>query len=123
MKLKGTFQIINWDESTISNNDDGSKNTMATVTQKYTGDLQGESTVNYLLSYQVNGDACFVGFETITCTIENNRHSLTIKHDGQFSAGKAKGNFIIINATDKLLVNQKGNFESTENGMASYQLN
>jgi hypothetical protein len=121
MQLKGTFQITDWKEADEKLFDDGGKLTTATVSQDYSGEIIGKSEIKYLMHYEANGDASFIGFETIVGTIDDKPCELTLKHEGSFEAGKAQSQFSILNtSTDKKLVGMKGSFESAEGGQAHF---
>ena len=50
-KAKASFQIDNWDEKEIFETDDGSKVTRAQVSKSFSGELEGEGTVEWLMGY------------------------------------------------------------------------
>lgn len=122
--MKGTFQITSWDEKPYLEADDGSKKSHATITQSYSGDIEGSSELQYLMSYQSAGSAVFVGFEVINCTIQGKSGSFTVQHDGKFEAGIASSFFSIVtnSGTDELVdITGTGTFTSGEAGQAHYQ--
>jgi hypothetical protein len=124
--LNGIFQITGWDEKPYLENDDGSKQSHAKINQNYFGDLQGSSDIQYLMTYQMDGTAIFVGFETVTGTINGKTGSFVIQHTGKFEAGAATSNFAIVpNSGKNELTNISGNgfFISGENGQAKYEFN
>ena len=122
-QLNGTFQITGWDEAPYNENNDGSKQTNAKITQNYLGDIEGSSELQYLMSYSSNGAAIFVGLETLSCTIKGKSGNFVIKHNGKFEAGVASSDFIIVpdSGTDELVgISGTGTFKSGENGQANY---
>ncbi|MDR7121072.1 DUF3224 domain-containing protein [Rheinheimera soli] len=120
-QLKGSFQITDWKESINKSFDDGAKLSKALVSQTYSGDITGSSEVQYQLSYETTGDACFNGFEFISGTIGDTPCKLTLKHDGTFEKGIAKSQFgIVSSATHPEWVGVTGFFTSTEGGQANY---
>ena len=122
-QLNGTFQITGWDETPYNENNDGSKQTNAKITQNYSGDIEGSSELQYLMSYSSNGSAIFVGLEALSCTINGKSGSFVIKHNGKFEAGVAISDFIILpdSGTDTLVgISGAGTFKSGENGQANY---
>lgn len=121
MQLKGSFQITDWQESIDKSFDDGAKLSKALVSQTYSGDITGSSEVQYQLSYETTGDACFNGFEFISGTIGDTPCKLTLKHDGTFENGVAKSQFVIVSsATHVELLGVIGGFTSGEAGQANY---
>ena len=50
--MKGTFQITGWDEIPYVENENGSKQSHAKITQNYSDSIEGSSELQYLMSYQ-----------------------------------------------------------------------
>src|SRR5829696_8306930 len=62
---KSRFAIQSWDEKPYDEGDNLPKLTRASVTKTFTGDLEGEGRVEYLMMYRSNGSATFIGLERI----------------------------------------------------------
>lgn len=123
--MRGKFQITGWDETAYYENDDGSKQCLAKITQAYSGDISGTSELQYLMSYQSSGIALFVGFEQVNATINTKSGSFVLQHNGKFESGVASSDFIIVPQSgrgDLEGINGAGSFKSTENGQANYEL-
>lgn len=117
--MKGSFQIVAWNETEKQNIEEGLKLAVAEVKQHYSGDIQGSSEIHYQLFYSQNGNAHFVGFEIIT--ISNRTASLTLQHTGRFTNGIASSDFIVIHSTlTSIPVGSTGHFDSTDGGKANY---
>src|SRR5438874_11684434 len=63
---KARFAIKSWDEKAYSEGQDLPKLTRASVTKTFTGDIEGEGQVEYLMMYRSDGSATFVGLERVT---------------------------------------------------------
>ncbi|NOX75029.1 MAG: DUF3224 domain-containing protein [Gammaproteobacteria bacterium] len=123
--LKGVFQITNWDESPYHEGDDGSKLSHAKIKQSYSGEIEGTSETQYLMSYQSPTSAVFVGHETVTGKTASKSGSFVIQHNGTFENGVAKSTFQIILGSGRdgfIGIEGDGYFESTENGQSNYTL-
>ena len=59
------FAINNWDERPYSEGQDLPRLTRASVTKTFTGDIEGEGQVEYLMMYRSDGSATFVGLERV----------------------------------------------------------
>jgi hypothetical protein len=59
------FSIKKWDEKPYSEGEDRPRLTRAVVIKAYTGDIEGEGRVEYLMMYRGDGSASFVGLERI----------------------------------------------------------
>ncbi len=58
------FAIKHWDEKPYSEGKDLPKLTRGSVTKTFTGDIEGEGQVEYLMMYRSDGSATFVGGAT-----------------------------------------------------------
>lgn len=123
MQLTGQFQIEQWNETTDTSFEDGSKLNQAKIKQKYSGDIEGTSQVHYNLHYDSDVSSIFNGFEYIDCQINGNNCHLVLKHNGQFKDGVASSHFEVIKADGMHeLVGKAGYFEAAMGGQASYKL-
>ena len=59
------FAIKAWNETAYSENEGQPKLTRASVTKTYSGDIEGEAQVEYLMMYRGDGSASFVGLERV----------------------------------------------------------
>jgi hypothetical protein len=91
-----TFQIPGWDEKTYQDIGGGAKLTNAKVSQSYSGAIEGTSTIEYLMSYTVQGTANFVGLERVSATVSGKSGTFVIQHVGSFSEGKARSSWSIV---------------------------
>jgi hypothetical protein len=120
--LKGHFQIKDWQETTQSEHVQG-KRSLANVKLEYSGDIVGTSELQYLLSYQEDGCAEFVGFETIQASVKDNSGCLILRHVGRFVDGVANSQFEVIQSSiDDKLIGSNGDFTSGDNGQANYTI-
>lgn len=123
--MNGTFQITGWDETPYIEGDDGSKKSHAKITQTYSGTINGTSELQYLMSYQSEASAVFVGFEVITGEVNGKSGSFTLQHDGKFENGVASSQFTVVpnSGTEELAsIEGTGSFKSGESGKADYEL-
>ena len=120
--LTGHFQIKDWQETTQSEGKTG-KRSLANVKLEYTGHITGSSELQYLLSYQADGSADFVGFESVEASVDGISRSLVLRHLGRCVAGVASSQFEVIQSSiEDKLIGAKGSFTSGENGQAQYTI-
>jgi hypothetical protein len=60
-----TFKIEGWDEKPYAEIEGGRKLTQASVKQAFTGDVEGEGAVEWLMCYRPDETADFVGVQRI----------------------------------------------------------
>ena len=90
------FAIKNWDEKPYSEGPDLPKLTRASVLKSFTGDIEGESQVEYLMMYRSDGSASFVGLERVTARIGDKRGSFVLQRTGVFEGGQAKESYSVV---------------------------
>ncbi|GGB47609.1 DUF3224 domain-containing protein [Shewanella inventionis] len=123
--LKGVFQITQWDETPYAEHDDGSKQTIAHITQTYSGDITGTANICYVMSHQKDTTAVFSGLERLSVTTPEITGEIMLQHNGTFIAGVAQSQFSIIAGSGTQHLTDyigQGEFISTENGQAEYMV-
>ncbi len=97
-KAAGTFTVASWSEALITDVDGAGTTvgdayypdrgvTGADVSYTYTGDIEGTSTVTYLISYLAGGSAPVVGFERFEGSIAGHEGTCVFRHVGTQDAG------------------------------------
>lgn len=94
-KAKSQFKIESWEETPFSEDKNGPDLIRATVQQTYTGDIQGEGILEYLITTFNEDFSRFIGFERVTGTIDGHAGSFILNHDGTHEDGVAKSTFTI----------------------------
>ena len=84
------FSIKSWDEKPYSEGKDLPKMTRASVDKTFTGEIDGEGHVEYVMMYRSDGTAAFVGLERITGRIAGRNGSFVLQRAGVFEDGQAK---------------------------------
>ena len=90
------FTIKNWDEKPYGEGQDLPKLTRAAVTKTFTGDIEGEGQVEYLMMYRSDGSATFVGLERVVGHIAGKAGSFVLQRTGMFEGGLAKESYSVI---------------------------
>ena len=90
------FAIKSWDEKPYSEGPDLPKLTRALVTKTFTGDIEGEGHVEYLMMYRSDGSAAFVGLERVVGRLAGKAGSFVLQRTGVFENGVAKESYFVI---------------------------
>jgi hypothetical protein len=90
------FAITSWDEKPYSEGQDRPKLTRASVTKTYSGDIEGEGQVEYLMMYRSDGSAACVGLERVAGRLAGRTGSFVLQRTGVFEGGQAKESYAII---------------------------
>jgi hypothetical protein len=91
-----SFQIDNWDEEEIFQTNNGPKVTRAQVTKSFSGELEGEGNVEWLMGYREDGTATFVGLERVVGKLGGKQGSFVLRHSGSFDGKTAKAELTIV---------------------------
>jgi hypothetical protein len=90
------FAIKTWDEKPYSEGQDLPRLTRASVTKTFTGDIEGEGHVEYLMMYRDDGSATFVGLERVVGRIGGRSGTFVLQRIGVFESGQAKESYSVI---------------------------
>jgi hypothetical protein len=90
------FAIKSWDEKPYSEGPDLPKLTRATVKKTFTGDIEGEGQVEYLMMYRSDGSATFIGLERITGSVAGKAGTFVLQRTGVFEDGQAKESYSVV---------------------------
>ena len=92
----GRFAVKSWKEEPYSEGPDLPKLTRASVIKTFTGDIEAEGQVEYLMMYRSDGSATFVGLERIIGRIGDRKGSFVLQRIGVFEGGQAKESYSVI---------------------------
>ena len=84
----GDFEIKNWSE-TPAGAPAGPKVTRATVTQRFTGDIKGVATAEYLMVYRPDKTAQYSGVQVIKGSVGGKKGSFALRLRGAFDGKRA----------------------------------
>lgn len=90
------FAIKSWDEKPYSEGEGLPRLTRAIVTKAYTGDIEAEAQVDYLMTYLSDGSASFVGLERVVGRIGEKTGTFVLQRIGAFEGGLAKETYAVI---------------------------
>jgi hypothetical protein len=117
---EASYSVSSWDENTIIDIGEGAKITVAKIGLAYSGDIEGVSKVEYVMTYSTDGTASFVGFEQIVGKIAGKVGSFVIQHIGKFEKGVARSELKIIpgaGSGELKGLDGIGNYSVEENGV------
>ena len=81
--VSATFEVNDWVETSLDEVE-MPKVTRAVVAKTYSGDIDGTSTTEWVMSYAEDGSATFVGMERISGSVVGRDGSFVVKHDGKY---------------------------------------
>ncbi len=91
-----TFEIKAWDEKPYEEFAGGRKLTRASVKKSFQGDIEGESSVEYLMAYDEHGSACIVGMERVVGRVNERSGTFVLQHAGTFEGGIVKITLVVV---------------------------
>lgn len=93
---KARFAIKNWDEKAYSDGQDLPRLTRASVRKTFTGDIEGEGQVEYLMMYRSDGSATFVGLERVSGRVGAKSGTFVLQRTGVFEGGQATESYSVV---------------------------
>ena len=122
MIIKGKFSVTSWDEKPWHDLGSKKKISKATVKQIYSGEISGESIVEYTMYYPAENQSTFIGLEYFKGTISGKSGQLVLNHNGKYENGVASSELMSIDGTDELHNLQcKGKFATISHSEAEYE--
>jgi hypothetical protein len=92
----GTFKIESWDENTYAEMGDGRKLTQASVTQAFSGDIDGDGAVEWLMCYRPDETADFVGLQRVSGKVGDRSGAFVLQMAGTFDGKVAKADWSVV---------------------------
>ncbi len=120
----GGFEITDWKENPAGART-GPKVTRATVTQKFTGDIKGSGTTEYLMVYRPDKTAEYSGVQVITGTIGGRKGSFALLLRGKFDGKEATTKWEVVAGAakgDLKGLSGKGGFGAPMGSQGKYTL-
>ncbi len=120
-----TFQVKTWDEKTVNEVDGRLKITRASVVFAYTGDLEAQSAMEYVMAYRDDGSAAVLGVERITGRLHGKAGSFVVESRGGYADGTARGEVTIVKDSgtgDLASIAGHGTAVSTKEGKTAFEL-
>jgi len=124
-KASGSFQITSFTEDTYEDRGSGAKLTHASGDQAFSGDIEGEGAVHWLMAYRPDGTARYVGLQRIKGEIGGRKGSFIIEANGDFDGAASRGSWSVIpsSGTDDLEgITGIGTFDAPGGPKATYEL-
>jgi hypothetical protein len=119
------FEVQSWDESTYEELDGDAKLTRASVGQGFTGDLEGDGSVEWLMCYREDKTADFVGLQRFVGRLGGRSGSFVMQTQGSFDGSEAKGSLAVVerSGTEELAgITGSGAFAAPLGSTASVEL-
>jgi Protein of unknown function (DUF3224) len=121
----GTFEITSMGDDAYHEDEGGAKLTRATGTQRFSGDIEGDGSVEWLMCYLPDGSATFTGLQRIEGSIDGHPGSVVIQSSGIHDGKQSKASWSIVagSGTGELAgIRGEGSFHAPAGPQASYAL-
>ena len=92
----GSFQVASWQEETYEELDDSRKMTRATVELTFSGGVEGDAAVQWLMCYRPDGTAHFVGLARVRGSIDGRPGTFVLENTGEFDGMVARGAWSVV---------------------------
>jgi hypothetical protein len=90
------FSLKTWDEKPYNELPGELKMTRSSVAYTYQGDIEGESTLDYLMVYRPDESGSFVGLERIIGRVAGRAGSFVVQHTGTFDKTGVDSTFFVV---------------------------
>jgi hypothetical protein len=90
------FSLKAWDEKPYNELVGELKMTRSSVAYAYQGDVEGESTLDYLMVYRADESGSFVGLERVIGRVGGRSGSFVLQHTGTFNKTDVDSTFFVV---------------------------
>lgn len=91
-----SFSLTSWDEKPYNELPGELKMTRSSVAYAYQGDIEGVSTLDYLMVYREDDSGSFVGLERVIGRVGGRSGSFVLQHTGTFNKNDVNGTFFVV---------------------------
>jgi len=95
-EASGSFQVASWQEDAYAELDAGKGLTQADVALTFSGSLEGDATVRWLMAYRPDGTASFVGLAHVKGVLDGRPGAFVLQNTGEFDGTAARGQWSVI---------------------------
>jgi hypothetical protein len=96
---EGSFQVTSWNEEPYVEIDEARKLTRASVTQAFSGDIEGDGSVEWVMCYRRDGTADWMGFQRVVGRVGDRSGSFVLHTNGTFDGSVAKGDWAVVSGS------------------------
>ncbi len=122
---KGTFDITSWSEDAYHEASGEPKLTNASGDQRFSGDIDGEGSVAWLMCYRPAGGARFVGMQRIAGSIGGRSGTFVMQSVGEHDGQSSKGDWTVVAGSgtgDLAKIGGTGSFDAPGGPRVTYEL-
>lgn len=124
-KATGTFMVNGGSEQTIRDAPGEVRLTRVSGTQRFSGSIVGEGSVEWVFCYRPDRSARFAGFQRIEGSIDGRAGSLVIESSGDHDGKGSKGRWLVVlgSGTGELSgISGGGSFDAPGGPEVGYEL-
>lgn len=92
----GSIKVKTWNPKPYDQPAGGPKMVQVSVTETFSGDIQGDGTVQFLQMVRPDGSASFVGMERVTGEIGGRHGSFVLQDSGTLIASHVTGSWFVV---------------------------
>ena len=92
----GSFSVSSWKEETFDEPEGGGKLTRATVELAFSGAIDGDAAVEWLMAYRADGTAHFVGLARLRGAVDGRAGTFVLENTGEFDGMVARGTWSVV---------------------------
>jgi hypothetical protein len=124
-RATGSFEITSMGEDTYQELEGDAKLTRANGTQTFSGDIEGDGSVEWLMCYSPAGGARYVGLQQVNGSLGGRSGGFVVEAVGSFDGKLSAGTWRIIagsGSSELTGLTGEGSFEAPGGPKASYSL-
>ena len=99
IRVEGTFAVTSWSEEPAADLGGGSKITVASIGQRFSGGIDADTVLDTVMAYRDDGTAQYRGYQRVDGEIQGRRGAFVLEVVGVFDGAVARTDLIVMSGT------------------------
>src|ERR1700733_14051045 len=100
--VEGSFEVTAWSEEQVDGLEGAGKVTRATIGQRFTGGIEGDTIADMVMTYRDDGTADFVGYHRVQGHLGDKVGSFVLQAIGTYDGDQARTGFAVVPGSARL---------------------
>lgn len=125
-EVSGEFTVTSWQEDPWDERDGAGKLTHARITQRFSGELDAEATIQMLMAYAADGESAeYVGVQRMDGALDGRKGTFVLRSGGRYADGVARIDLTVVEGSgtgDLAGLTGSGSAEAPMGSTGTYRL-
>jgi hypothetical protein len=95
-QANGQYKVTGWDETRFEALDGVRQLSRTRITNRFSGDIEGDGVADYLMTYNGGTNANFVGLQQVVGSIAGRSGTFVLQTSGTFTGGVTRAEWFVV---------------------------